>query len=53
MTPEVRELWELCASAESRSLTNIFEVKVRAYAKRLGVASAAQIDRKKNEDRRP
>lgn len=53
MTQEVRELWELCADAESRSLTNMFEVMVRAYAKRLGVASAAQIDRKQKAARRP
>lgn len=35
MTPEVRDLWEQCAAAESRSLTNMFEVMVRYYAKRL------------------
>jgi hypothetical protein len=35
MTPEVRELWEQCAAAENRSLTNMFEVMVRAHAKRL------------------
>lgn len=35
MTPEVRELWEQCASAERRSLTNMFEVMVRDYAKKL------------------
>lgn len=37
MTPEVRELWEQCAAAESRSLTNMFEVLVRDYAKKLGI----------------
>lgn len=33
MTPEVRDLWEQCAAAESRSLTNMFEVMVRDRAK--------------------
>ena len=37
MTPEVRDLWEQCAAAESRSLTNMFEVMVRDYAKKLGL----------------
>ena len=37
MTPEVRDLWERCAAAEVRSLTNTFEVMVRAYAARLGI----------------
>ena len=40
MTPEVRELWEQCAAAENRSLTNMFETMVRAYAKNLNVGSA-------------
>lgn len=35
MTPEVRDLWEQCAAAESRSLTNMFEVLVRDRAKAL------------------
>jgi hypothetical protein len=35
MTPEVRDLWEQCADAESRTLTNMFEVLVREHAKRL------------------
>lgn len=35
MTPEVRDLWEQCATAESRSLTNMFEVMVREHAKKL------------------
>lgn len=48
MTPEVRELWELCAVAESRSLTNMFEVMVREYAKRLGIAGPPQAERKKS-----
>ena len=34
MTPEVRDLWERCAAQEHRSLTNMFEVMVRDYAKR-------------------
>lgn len=37
MTPEVRDLWEQCAQAEDRSLTNLFEVLVRAHAKKLGI----------------
>jgi len=37
MTPETRELWEKCPAAESRSLTNMFEVMVRKYAEKLGV----------------
>ncbi|MDI1258301.1 hypothetical protein [Aquabacterium sp.] len=37
MTPEVRELWELCAAAETRSLTNMFEVMVQAYAQKLHI----------------
>ena len=37
MTPEVRDLWEQCAAAESRSLTNMFEVLVRQHAKRLNI----------------
>ena len=37
LTPEVRFLWERCAEAEDRSLTNMFEVMVRQYAKRLDI----------------
>ena len=37
MTPEVRDVWEQCAAAENRSLTNMFEVMVRDYAKKLGL----------------
>ena len=37
MTPEVRDLWERCAAAESRSLTNMFEVLVLAHAKKLNI----------------
>ncbi len=37
MTPEVRDLWERCAAEEHRSLTNMFEVMVRLYAKKLQV----------------
>jgi hypothetical protein len=37
MTPEVRDLWEQCAAAENRSLTNMFEVMVRDRAKTLNV----------------
>ena len=38
MTPEVRDLWELCAAKEHRSLTNMFEVMVREHAKKLNLA---------------
>ena len=37
MTPEVRDLWEQCAEKEYRSLTSMFEVMVRDYAKKVGV----------------
>lgn len=37
LTPEVRDLWEQCAAAECRSLTNLFEVMVRDRAKKLNL----------------
>jgi hypothetical protein len=37
MTPEVKELWELCADAEHRTLTNMFEMMVFEYAKKLKI----------------
>lgn len=37
MTPEVRDLWSQCAEKEYRSLTSMFEVMVRDYAKKVGV----------------
>lgn len=37
MPPDVRELWERCAAEEHRSLTTMFEVMVRDYAKRAGI----------------
>jgi uncharacterized protein (DUF1778 family) len=37
LTPEVRDLWEQCAAAESRSLTNMLEVMVRDRAKALNI----------------
>jgi len=40
MTPEVRDLWERCAAAEHRSLTNMFEVMVREHAKKLKLKPA-------------
>ena len=40
MTPEVRDLWEQCAGEEHRTLTNMFEVMVRDYAKRNGIKPA-------------
>ncbi len=43
MTPEVRDLWEQCAASEDRSLTNMFEVLVRAHAKKLGISSTPTI----------
>lgn len=47
MTPEVRDLWEQCAAAENRSLTNMFEVLVREQAKRLKIAPSAPAARLK------
>jgi len=41
MTPEVRDLWERCAQAEHRTLTNMFEAMVYDYAKRAGIEPAA------------
>jgi len=37
MTPEVRDLWSQCAEKEYRSLTSMFEVMVRDYAKKVCV----------------
>ena len=39
LTPELRDLWGQCAAAEHRTLTNLFEVAVRDYAKKLGITS--------------
>ena len=39
LTPELRELWGQCAAAEHRTLTNLFEVAVRDYAKKLGITA--------------
>ncbi|UJW79453.1 hypothetical protein [Hydrogenophaga sp. SL48] len=41
MTLEVRDLWERCAAQEHRSLTNMFEVMVREYARRAKLPPAA------------
>ena len=38
MTPEVRALWEQSAAQECRSLTNMFEVMVRQYARQINVS---------------
>ena len=38
LTPELRDLWGQCAAAEHRTLTNLFEVAVRDYAKKLGIS---------------
>ena len=46
MTPEVRDLWEQCAAAEHRSLTNSFEVMVRNHAAKLGITSKVAAPRK-------
>lgn len=43
MTPEVRDLWEQCGAAENRSLTNMFEVLVRNYAKKLGLHQPMEV----------
>lgn len=44
MTPEVRLLWERCATAEVRTLTNMFEVMVRAYARQADITAEASPD---------
>jgi hypothetical protein len=43
MTPEVRSLWGRCAEAEVRTLTNMFEVMVRAYARKVGITAEAPV----------
>lgn len=40
MTPEVRGLWEKCATYERRTLANMFEVMLRHYARRIGIKPA-------------
>lgn len=37
MTPEVKELWDSCAEAERRTLTNMFEMMVYDYSRKLGI----------------
>lgn len=49
LTPQVRSLWEMCAEAEHRTLTNMFEAMVYDYAKRLGVGQPAQAFEDKTE----
>lgn len=44
MTPEVRNLWEQCAAQEYRSLTSMFEVMVRDYAKKQKVTVASPVE---------
>ena len=39
ITPELRDLWEQCAAAEHRTLTNMFEIAIREHAKKLDVTS--------------
>ena len=41
MTPEVRARWERCAAEEHRTLSNMFEVMVYAYAKSVGIDPSA------------
>lgn len=43
MTPEVRDLWEQCAEQEYRSLTSMFEVMVRDYAKKLDIQISSEV----------
>ena len=38
MTPEIKALWALCAEQEHRSLTNMFDIMVMDYAKKLNIA---------------
>lgn len=51
--PKVRELWEQCSAAENRSLTNMFEVMVREYAKKLGMPALKQTQGTKITTKRP
>ena len=44
MTPEIRDLWAQCAAAESRSLTNMFEVLVRTHAKKLNLVPRPTVE---------
>ena len=44
MTPEVRHLWEQCAAKEYRSLTSMFEVMVREYAKKQEINGAFPLE---------
>jgi hypothetical protein len=46
MTPEVRTLWERCAAEEHRTLTNMFEVMVRTYAKKLCISTDGGVNPK-------
>lgn len=46
MTPEIRDLWERCAAEEHRTLTNMFEVMVRTYAKKLRIPPDTKSDGK-------
>lgn len=51
MTPEVRHLWERCAAQEYRSLTSMFEVMVREYAKRLKIAASSPLEAQKPQSK--
>lgn len=51
MTPEVRNLWEQCAVQEYRSLTSMFEVMVREYAKKQKITVASAVEAPKSKGR--
>ncbi|KVD31754.1 hypothetical protein WI84_24415 [Burkholderia ubonensis] len=44
MTPEVKQLWELAATHERRTLANMFEVMVRKYCDDMGVFLPTRLD---------
>jgi hypothetical protein len=50
MTPEVRDLWERSAAQEHRSLTNMFEVMVRGYAKHIKLPPALRAVKPTNDE---
>ncbi|AQV92659.1 hypothetical protein BJN34_01980 [Cupriavidus necator] len=44
MTPEVKQLWELAATHERRTLANMFEVMVRKYCDDIGIFPQSRPD---------
>jgi hypothetical protein len=42
MPLEVKKLWDQCADAEQRTLTNMFEMMVFHYANKLGIDSSVR-----------